>query len=431
LNDSEEHLTISEKIKNVVSKYYVIAIFEESSYLFEPVCIIKLDQSASTALVEDVNSAFKEIGYQVKFHKLSGYDKVKYNLPEELLTTYYKLGFEAKVFRKEKVKIKKNRLIQLALLVITSGMILLSAFFYIYRIEPYYSGFGKSVISTTISVISFCIGMFLIVIVHEYGHIYFTRKYKLETSHPYLIPGPPPIGMLGAFVSIKDDPHTRNQKFDVAIGGIVTGVLISILLVIIGLLLSNQADITTYLQSRADYFGSTLEEEAEFVKEHLNFYNFIFLGLRSLLFEMPSYGTFYGFYLPESLLIIHPLAFTGWIGLCLSALNLIPIPFLDGGHVLKAIFPHPATKFIGIIVGFVIFIFLDPYLISFSTFPIILLCCLQMLSFQAIKGKNKEETPFPMIPLTRNRKIFALSLLFMFIILFPLSYDNLFYGIGF
>ncbi|MFX0076415.1 MAG: site-2 protease family protein, partial [Candidatus Hermodarchaeota archaeon] len=399
MNHSREDLTLIEKIKKTVSKFCEIEVFEESPYLFEPKCIVKLNKSLSTSIVEEIHTKFREIGYHVKFQRISKYEKEKYNLSTTSNAHFYKLEFKAKIFKREREKLKKSRLIQYILLIITSGTIILSGFFYIYLLNPYYSGFGNSLFLTTTSIISFCIGMFLIVVVHEYGHIMFSRKHKLDTSPPYLIPGPPPIGMFGAFVSIKDDPRTRNQKFDVAIGGIVSGVIISLILIIIGLLLSKHVEINNYLQLRADYFGSSPGEEAEFVKEHLNYFNLVFLGFRYLVFKVPSYSSYYGYYLPESLLVIHPLAFAGWIGLCLSALNLIPLPFLDGGHVIRAVFPHPASRIIGAIVGLIIFLALHPYLFSFSFFPIILLCITQSTV------NKKDETPFPMIPLTRNRKI--------------------------
>ncbi|MFX1281704.1 MAG: site-2 protease family protein [Promethearchaeota archaeon] len=433
MNKNRDGLTVSEKIRRIVAKYYNIIVFDDNQYSFEPICIIELNDIIPHNSVNEINYEFREIGYQVKFHKLSKYEIEEYKLRVEPPVSFYKLTFEAKVFsekQKEKRTISRNQIIQLSLLILTTGMVIFSAYFYVFQINPYYSGYGKSLGITTFSIISFCLGIFLIIVIHEFGHILFSRKHKIDSSLPYLIPGPPPLGILGAFVSIKDEPQTRNQKFDVATGGIVCGIIISLILVIIGLLFSEQVDTNVYLQARADYFGNNLTDEAEFVKHHLNFYNITFLGLRFLIFGIPSYGDFYGVSLPESILVLHPLAFTGWIGLCLSALNLIPIPFLDGGHILRTISSNLVVRSLGLIIGVTFLLFLHPTLISFSSLITILACCSTSISLQVVKGKNADEVPFAMIPLTRNRKILAVGLILIFIILFPLSYNNILYGFG-
>jgi membrane-associated protease RseP (regulator of RpoE activity) len=297
--------------------------------------------------------------------------------------------------------------------------------FYISFIEPYYGDYGNLTPKTIFSIVSFCIGMVLIVVVHECGHIIFSQRHKLKTSFPYLIPGPPPLGMLGAFVSIKDDPHTRNEKFDVAIGGIVLGIIISLVLLMIGFLFSEQIDTNLYIQSMATYSGNTTTEEAQTVYQQLNWYNLLFLGFRASFFKIPPIVNLFGYDLPQQLLVIHPLAYTGWIGLLLSGLNLIPVSFQDGGHLLKAIFPGRFTKLIGMLIAILIWLLLDIELWMFAFWG--LPGAMRDLS----PDQRPEAVPNPIVPLTRFRKMVALCFIGFFIVLWPISFDRLIFGIGY
>ncbi|MDD1777269.1 MAG: site-2 protease family protein [Candidatus Helarchaeota archaeon] len=409
-------LRIVDKLKAVISKYYRIEVFQEDKYHFEPICIISATEPRDEAYFRAMQRDFGEIGYSIKFHTLKNEEKRKYNLVDST-SNYFLVDFEAKDFEKDLSKSTRNKKIQLILLGVTIAMVLLSAWVYDTYFDFYYGGFW--------ALFSFCLGMFLIILFHEFGHFFISRFHKLDASLPYLLPGPPPIGMLGAFVSIRDDPQTRNQKFDVAFGGIALGIIISLLLVIIGLIVSTQVDTGYYLQLRYDALGTSLAEEAEFVQENLNSYNYMVLTVRALFFEQVPYANYYGFWLPAKLVLIHPLAFTGWIGLLLSGLNLIPISFQDGGLIFKAIFPYRFTKLLGFVIGLIIFLFLSTYLLFFALFGL----------FGAINDLNpqvrSDDTPNPMIPLKRSRKILAITILGLFVLLFPLTFNNLMYGFGF
>jgi membrane-associated protease RseP (regulator of RpoE activity) len=225
------------------------------------------------------------------------------------------------------------------------------------------------------------------------------------------------------FVSIKDDPQTRNQKFDVAIGGIILGIVISGILIVIGLFFSNRIDTNTYIQSLALYSRDPLTEVAQNLNRNINSYNLLFLGIRYLYYEAPVYINLYGYLLPQQVLILHPLAYSGWIGLLLSGLNLIPISFQDGGHVLKTIFPYRFTKLIGMGIGIIIWIiiFQDFWMFALLGLP------------GAIRDINErlETVPNPTVSLTKSRKLIAICFIGIFIILWPLSFDQLIFGIGF
>lgn len=423
-----ETLTVSEKLKNIVLKYYEIEVFKEQDNLFIPICFVKIEGQKPTDYFEKMQTEFKEIGFQAKFHIPTPQD-IKSNKLEQIIDPNikrYYVAFEAREFKESPKKLQKQTKIQISLAIITSALIIFSAYFYIIYIEPYYGvQYKKNPSSVFWYMFSFCVGMFLTIVVHEFGHFFFAKYHHLDTSYPYLIPGPPPLGMLGAFVKIKRDPQTRNQQFDVSVGGIVFGFIISFVLLIIGLSLSEQINTADYILLRAKYSGRTPYEEAQNISEHLNEYNFLLIWLRGIFFEKPTYSYYYNdFYLPDKIIILHPLAYAGWIGLLLSCLNLIPIPILDGGHTLKALFPGRFTRLIGLIIGGVCF-----FLLTGQLDLLVALSCTGAMS-DLDRKKRVEVVPNPTVPLTKGRKIFALTLIGLIIILFPLTFNNLIYGIG-
>ncbi|MHA1285658.1 MAG: site-2 protease family protein [Promethearchaeota archaeon] len=417
---------IPDKLKKIVSHFFNVEYYYEDDFdSFTPIIIIRTQNIISQDKLDKLQEKLKNIGFQVKVKIIKKKDLKKYyNLQPDNSIKRYLLVFEKKEFIENNKKLKNQTITQLILLIITSSLIIFSGFYYIIYIEPYYgSKYQQDPLDSFFLIFAFCIGMFSIITIHEFGHIFFAKKHKLKTSYPYLIPGPPPFGMLGAFVKIKDAPNTRNQKFDIAVGGIIFGIVISFILLIIGLKISTFIDTNKYIKIRAEYLNTTPAKEAADIHSNLNLYNFLYLFLRFLMFEPPHYNTYYGFNLPDKILILHPLAFAGWIGLLLSGLNLIPLPILDGGHILKALFPNKYTRLVGFIIGAVIFSILT----RFFTFILILSC------FSATKDLDEDSTEIanPTIPITRSRKIFSLFLIIIIILLFPLSYDNLLYGIGF
>ncbi len=156
-----------------------------------------------------------------------------------------------------------------------------------------------------------------ILLAHELGHYFQARRYGVPASLPYFIPMPLTlIGTMGAIIAMR--PRTAGSKalFDLAITGPIAGLIPSLILSYVGLKISTV---------------SVLEETSE---------NFIRLG-EPLVFELLSQlalGT-----LPEGQgVTLHPVAFAGWVGIFITALNLLPIGQLDGGHILYTLIPKQA-----------------------------------------------------------------------------------------
>ena len=164
--------------------------------------------------------------------------------------------------------------------------------------------------------IPFSFTLLLILGAHEMGHYLVSRRHQLDVTLPYFIPAPPIpfiIGTFGAFIRIRSPIRDKRALLDVGCSGPLIGVLVSIPVILIGLKLSTVTVI-----------GGGKET--------------VTLG-EPLLFKLLSWLAL-GPMTPEQNVILHPVAFAGWIGLLVTALNLLPVGQLDGGHVAYALFPE-------------------------------------------------------------------------------------------
>ena len=173
--------------------------------------------------------------------------------------------------------------------------------------------------------IPFSFTLLLILGTHEMGHYLISRRHGLNVTLPFFIPAPPVIyipgvgaipiifGTFGAFIKIRSPIQDKKALLDVGCAGPLTGVVVSIPLIILGLKLS-----TVKIMSIGE--GGLILGEP-------------------LLFKFLSWVVF-GHLTPEQNVFLHPVAFAGWIGLLVTMLNLIPVGQLDGGHVAYALFPR-------------------------------------------------------------------------------------------
>ena len=157
----------------------------------------------------------------------------------------------------------------------------------------------------------FAITLMTILLVHEMGHYLVARYHGVKATLPYFIPAPSFIGTFGAFIKMDSPPPDRRSLFDVAAAGPLAGLALAVPAVIVGLQLS--------VVSPDDGVGGGISLGSSLL---LSFLSQITLGL------LPD----------EANVIMHPIGFAGWIGLFVTALNLLPVGQLDGGHVVYALF---------------------------------------------------------------------------------------------
>ena len=163
----------------------------------------------------------------------------------------------------------------------------------------------------------FAVSILAILASHEMSHFLASRRHKLDVSLPYFLPGlpfPPPLpGTFGALIRIRSPIMDKRTLVEVGCSGPLMGIVVAIPVLVVGLMLSPVKELPAGA-------GAGIE-----------------LG-EPLLFKLLCWLTL-GPIGPNDHVIMHPVAFAGWLGLLITALNLLPVGQLDGGHVIYALFP--------------------------------------------------------------------------------------------
>jgi len=153
--------------------------------------------------------------------------------------------------------------------------------------------------------------LIVILLGHEMGHYLTCRRYGLSATLPFFIPAPTLIGTMGAFIRIRSPISGKKQLFDIGAAGPLMSFILSLPALAVGVALSKV--VPALPRESSILFGEPLL---------LKIFGAIFL---------PPAG-------PHHDIVLHPVAFAGWVGLLVTALNLFPLGQLDGGHVAYAVF---------------------------------------------------------------------------------------------
>ena len=171
--------------------------------------------------------------------------------------------------------------------------------------EPGYLAYG----------LSFSLSLLFILISHEMGHYIACRIYRVDATLPYFIPTPPmigPAGTFGAFIKIRSPMPSRKAVFDIGVAGPIAGFIALLPIAIVGV-----ATMQTF----------TAEQLAAAGPGTLVFTDPLLMRLIAFFFGVDLHFAFG-----------NPFYFAGWVGLLVTALNLIPSGQLDGGHAIFAVF---------------------------------------------------------------------------------------------
>jgi Zn-dependent protease len=233
----------------------------------------------------------------------------------------------------------------------------------------------------------YALSLLLILGAHEMGHYFAARHHKLAVTLPYFIPMPIPglslIGTLGAFIQLRQPMRNRKTLFDVGAAGPLAGLVFAIPILLIGL---------SHAQVSAVQPGVPYTYEGD-----------------SLMYAMAK-TVIFGQFLPSGgydvMITSSQLAWAGWTGLLVTALNLIPIGQLDGGHVLYSLLGERARKLY------------YPLLVCLGLLALVsnmwLLWVVLLLFFGRIYA-----TPLDMItPLDQRRRTLAIITLVIFVLVF-------------
>ena len=234
----------------------------------------------------------------------------------------------------------------------------------------------------------FMITIITILGIHEMAHKTAAQKHRIEASFPYFIPGPPPAGTFGAVIMQKSLPPNRDALFDVGASGPIAGFIASVIAIFLGLPLS--------IYSSVPPGTPTLPPPI-----------FFWLVSPFLLPPPPPH------YPPPGeipVILLHPVAFAGWIGIIVTMLNLLPVGTLDGGHIAESLFKGKART---------IFLIVSIVLLLLTPFWL-------MLFFVLLFGMYRHPGPLDGVSnLSFGRKIVAVFVLVIFILSMPMP--SLFY----
>ncbi len=221
-----------------------------------------------------------------------------------------------------------------------------------------------------------------ILTVHEFGHYLTARYHKVKVTLPYYIPFIPvfpSIGTMGAVIRIKEAIHSRSQNFDVGVAGPLAGFVVALAVLFYGFTNLPEKEYIFEIHPEYQYFGLDYEQyvydtDTSFLAADvpgdldLQFYpDTITLfkdGPRISLGNNLTFMFFENYVVPDKSLIPnryemmhYPWIFAGFLALFFTALNLMPIGQLDGGHVIYGMVGPKMHKYISstVFVGFVFY----------------------------------------------------------------------------
>jgi hypothetical protein len=221
---------------------------------------------------------------------------------------------------------------------------------------------------------------------HEMGHKLAANHHKMEATMPYFIPGPPPIpgigggiGTFGAVIVQKENAPNRDALFDIGASGPIVGFIVTIFVTAIGLAMS---PVTAAAEPLS---GGGLKVSP------------LFLLLMDAVVKIePVTGMNYYY------ILLHPVAFAGWIGLFVTLLNLLPTGMLDGGHTLRSLFDNDTLRLVFTTAAILVLLFTEQYI---------------MLAFVLFLSMYKHPGPLDDVSkLSTSRKLGAVLLLVIFIL---------------
>ncbi|OGP66192.1 MAG: hypothetical protein A2169_08350 [Deltaproteobacteria bacterium RBG_13_47_9] len=173
--------------------------------------------------------------------------------------------------------------------------------------------------------------LILILLGHEMGHYITSRRYGIKATLPFFLPFPfSPFGTLGAVIRMESSVSSRKALFDTGVAGPLTSLCLSIPAIVIGLRLSEVIS-ASQLREGTIRLGDPL----------------LFTFIQHLVLGP----------VPENYdVLLHPIGYAGWVGLFVTALNLIPVGQLDGGHIAYALFGRKSRAIFLVAIGVMAFI---------------------------------------------------------------------------
>ena len=177
----------------------------------------------------------------------------------------------------------------------------------------------------------FTAAIMAILVAHEMGHKLTADMHGVEATMPYFIPGPPPnlggVGTFGAVIQQKSLPPNKDALFDIGASGPIVGFIVTIIVAIIGAPLSQIVTIPRGTPGLPPPILTIL-----------------------IFFLFPPSGT------TGNAVLLHPVAFAGWVGMLVTMLNLVPAGMLDGGHATRSLFGEQTCRILSFLAAMMLFL---------------------------------------------------------------------------
>jgi membrane-associated protease RseP (regulator of RpoE activity) len=225
-----------------------------------------------------------------------------------------------RIFKRRRELPRYSPLWSVVLLLVTMATVALAGYLFtaeeVYSIiDPIFNRYRALHLLAYVASILFVLG------VHELGHKIACARHGLKSTPPYFIPGPPMIGgSLGAVIIQETPILNRDQLFDVGLLGPLLGFIASVLVTFLGLSLSYVIPSEVARSLSEQGLASPLPVEPLF---------FTLIRAR-IVAPLVQIG-------PNQAILMHPVAFAGWVGMLVTFLNTLPAGQLDGGHVVRAV----------------------------------------------------------------------------------------------
>ncbi len=231
----------------------------------------------------------------------------------------------------------------------------------------------------------YAFALMAILLVHELGHYVAARLHGIKVTLPYFIPVPMGLGTFGAFIQIRGAIPDRRKLFDVGVAGPLAGLVIALPALYFGLQGTGAAPSGT---------GVNLSSSM----------------LLAWIYTLANGGPVG----PDHILTLTPLGYAGWLGLLITALNLIPVGQLDGGHVAYALFGRRHAETLGWVAFFLLVALGLFYWSGWLTWAILIF----------FLGGVKHEPALNELPPPgwRRRALGALAFVLLFLIMAPVPH---------
>jgi membrane-associated protease RseP (regulator of RpoE activity) len=237
--------------------------------------------------------------------------------------------------------------------------------------------------------VSFSLSLLFILLCHEMGHYIACRLYKVHATLPFFLPTPPmigPAGTFGAFIKILSPMPSRRAVFDIGVAGPIAGFIALIPVALLGLATMR----TLPVVQNTDLQGALVFSDPLLMR--------LFALLIGIDLSSSVGNAFY---------------FAAWVGLLVTALNLIPSGQLDGGHAIYAVFGEKVHYWTGRI-AFAVMATLSVLGLYFFNSPSGFLIAIIL----GVMMRVRHPRPYDESPLDKKRKAIALLTLVIFILCF-------------